>query len=134
MSLNHVVISGKVSKPPRRIQQEDGRVVYVFPLATRTPRMSFPVVTVEDTLPHFVTCYGDRSLTDQPTISLVGARIVTRNVVFTPEDVARMLRKGGADSDIISQLLEMLPGDLRVRRVVTELWARPEDVLPGGEW
>lgn len=134
MSLNHVVLSGKISKPPRRIQQEDGRVVYVFPLATRTPRMSFPIVTIEGTLPHFVTYYGDRSLMDQPTVSLVGARIVTRNLILTTEDLARMLRKGGVDSNLINQLLEILPGDLQVRRVVTEIWARSEDILPGGEW
>lgn len=132
MSLNHVVLSGKISKPPRRIQQEDGRVIYVFPLAVRTPRISFPIVVVENTLPHFVAYYGERPLTDQPTISLVGASIITRNVTFEAEDVARMLRKAGADGEMVERLLKA--DGLRIKRVVTEVWVRPEGILPGGEW
>lgn len=134
MSLNHVILSGRVSKPPKRVQQEDGRIVYVFPLAIRSPRMAFPIIAVEGTLPHFVTYYGERPLTDQPIISLVGARIVTRNLTFTVEEVTRMIRKAGVDDDVVEQISRILPDSLRINRVVTEILATPENVLPGGVW
>ena len=132
MSLNYVVISGKVSRPPRRVTDGE-KSVFVFPLAVRSPQMSFPILAVDGPLPHYVTYYNDRGLAEQPVVSVV-ATVATRNIIIGPEDVARMLRKANVDRDVITRVLEILPADLKIRRVVTELRSRPENIFPGGVW
>lgn len=131
MSINYVVLSGKVSKSPQRVSSADNQVAYVFPIAVRSP-LAFPVVTVTGQLPHFVYYQPGNPLTAQPTISVIG-KIATRNLVWTAADLGRTLRKNGVDETVVDQVLQLL-GDIRIRRVVTEVIVRPELIFPGGEW
>lgn len=139
-SVNQVTLSGRVSRPPQRVRVagEDSPWGYAFPLAVRgDDGLIFPTVLVEGpTLPDCVTYRDGQKLHEQPLITIVGARLRTRNLTLDlASDLARQARRAGADDELIEHLAALLDGcGLLGRHVVTDLLARPEQILPGGHW
>ena len=135
--INLVSLSGRVSRTPRRVRDPDGGEghVYVFPLAVRGEEgLVFPYIVVSGSLPQFVTYDDGRKLHEQPLVTVVG-RTRTRNLTRPlAEDLAAQARRAGAPEEVVAAIRQQLRdlGDLRTRRVVTEILA--ESVLEGGAW
>ncbi len=133
MSINVVTLSGRVSRPPKRVQSGDG-YAYVFPLAVREEGdcLVFPMV-VADTIPEFVTYHTGRKLHEQPLVTVIG-RTHTRNLTRPlADDLAAQARRAGAPEEIITALEEMLDKlGLEARHVVTEIVV--DSIHEGGAW
>lgn len=133
-SINAVTLSGRVSRPPRRVRRIDGEHLYVFPLAVRDgdDRLVFPMVTAAE-LPPFVTYHPDRKLHEQPLITVSG-QIRTRNVTRPlASELAALARRAGATNDLVAAIQDVLAHlNLPARRVVTEIVAQV--ILEGGAW
>lgn len=132
MSINVVTVSGRVSRPLKRIRGEDG-YLYIFPLAVRErERLVFPIVVLSDP-PPFVTYHEGKKLHEQPLVTVTG-RICTRNVTRPlAGELAALVQRAGATQDLIAAIRDTLAElDLPVRRVVTEIIA--QSVYEGGVW
>jgi hypothetical protein len=135
MGVNVVTVSGRVSRPPRRVRGgEVGEHLYVFPIAVRQGNsLVFPVVVSPGPLPEFAAYHEGKKLHEQPLVTVVG-RVCTRDLTQPlHEDLAAQARRAGASQELVSAIRETLAVlDLKSRRVVTEIVA---DVIhEGGVW
>jgi hypothetical protein len=139
--VNYATLSGRVSRPPRRVRiggdGEDAPWGYAFPLAVRQRRgIVFPMVVVQGELPPFVTYHQGKKLHQQPLVTVVAARLRTRNLTHgLAEDLVGQARRAGAGDEVAERLFDVL-GDsgLVARHVVTDLLVRPDQILEGGSW
>lgn len=140
---NVVMVSGRVSRPPRSVRDPKRKRghVQVFPLAVREgdDEIVFPIV-VARTLPDFVTFKPKAPLHEQPLITVVG-RLRTRNVTKDlAKEVTALARRAGVADDVIAALEQSIAaqgngedeGTLEARRVVTEIVAT--SISLGGAW
>jgi hypothetical protein len=135
-STNHVIVTGRVSRPPQRVRigGEGSPWGYALTLAVRTENgLIFPTAVVEGSLPPFVTYDPQAKLHDQILITVIG-RIRTRNLTLDlATEVTRLAQRAGAGQEMVDCLTAALKGsELVARRVVTDLLA--EQVLEGGNW
>jgi len=128
MSINIVTISGKISRPPKKVQGN-----YIFPLAVRDGNsIVFPVVILEN-LPPFVSYQTGKKLHEQPLVTVVG-RVRTRNVTRPlATELAILAQRAGATQDLINAVEDLLNVlNLESKRVVTEILV--EKIMEGGTW
>lgn len=134
MSINVITVSGRVSRPVRRVRGDGGHL-YVFPLAVRdgADRLVFPVVVLAGPPPSFVAYHADKKLHEQPLVTVVG-RVCTRDVTRPlADELAAQARRAGASQELVAAIRDTLAElPLTSRRVVTEIVAQA--IYEGGVW
>jgi hypothetical protein len=134
MSINVVTLSGRVSRPPKRVRAPaDGGHVHVFPLAVRQGNeIVFPIVVTGE-VPSFALYRRGHKLHEQPLVTVVG-RVRTRNLTQRlTDEVAAQAKRAGVEQEALAAVREQLAGlGIESRRVVTEIVA--ESIHEGGSW